>query len=279
MEENKELELTNNDENETVEEQEETNNVSEEESESSQDNVVEEEEKISMTQKEFDEKMKIRLERQERSLKRKFDEELSEYERTKQILSSTFGTDDIKELNQKMIDYYTEEGIEIPEAKPKGLTNEEIEILGNAEAQKIIELGEEEIIEELDRLKIKGADNLTPKEKYVYKNLYETLEHKKQLDELEENGIDASILEDSDFKQYEKKFSQDMSLVEKVNLYQQLTQKEPPKKPGSMESTPVTQDKDYYTEEEVVNLSPEEWQKPGVWEKVRASQKKWKINK
>ena len=182
MEENKELELTNNDENETVEEQEETNNVSEEESESSQDNVVEEEEKISMTQKEFDEKMKIRLERQERSLKRKFDEELSEYERTKQILSSTFGTDDIKELNQKMIDYYTEEGIEIPEAKPKGLTNEEIEILGNAEAQKIIELGEEEIIEELDRLKIKGADNLTPKEKYVYKNLYETLEHKKQLD-------------------------------------------------------------------------------------------------
>ena len=36
---------------------------------------------------------------------------------------------------------------------------------------------------------------------------------------------------------------------------------------------------DYYTEEEVVNLSPEEWKKPGVWEKVRASQKKWKINK
>lgn len=275
MEENKELELTNNEENETTEEAEETNSASQETSESSQTDVVEEE-KLSMTQKEFDEKMKIRLERQERSLKRKFDEELSEYERTRQILSSTFGTDDIKELNQKMIDYYTEEGIEIPEAKPKGLTNEEIEILGNAEAQKIIELGEEEIIEELDRLKDKGADNLTPKEKYVYKNLYETLEKRKELDELEENGIDASILEDSDFKQYEKKFSQDMSLVEKVNLYQQLTQKEPPKKPGSMESTPVTQEKDYYTEEEVVNLTPEEWQKPGVWEKVRASQKKWK---
>lgn len=278
MEDSKELELTNNEENETTEEVEETNSASEETSDSSQEDVVEEE-KISMTQKEFDEKMKIRLERQERSLKRKFEEEMSEYERTRQILSSTFGTDDIKELNQKMIDYYTEEGIEIPEAKPKGLTNEEIEILGNAEAQKIIELGEEEIIEELDRLKDKGADNLTPKEKYVYKNLYETLEKRKELDELEENGIDASILEDSDFKQYEKKFSQDMSLVEKVNLYQQLTQKEPPKKPGSMESTPVTQEKDYYTEEEVVNLSPEEWQKPGVWEKVRASQKKWKINK
>lgn len=275
MEENKELELTNNEENETIENSEETNDVLEEESKSSQTDVVEED-KISMTQKEFDEKMKIRLERQERSLKRKFDEELSEYERTKQILSSTFGTDDIKELNQKMIDYYTEEGIEIPEMKPKGLSEEEIEILGNAEAQKIIELGEEEIIEELDRLKDKGADNLTPKEKYVYKNLYENLEHKKQLDELEENGIDASILEEKEFQKYEKKFSNDISLVEKVNLYQQLTQKEPPKKPGSMESTPDTQEKDYYTEEEVVNLSSEEWQKPGVWEKVRASQKKWK---
>ena len=270
MEEKEMLELTN----ENEEEQETLKNKVE--TEETSEDVVEDIKSVNMTQEEFDNAMKARLDRQKRSLEKDFAKEMEKYARTRQILSATFGTDDIEELNQRMIDYYTEEGIEIPEEQPKGLSDEEYEILGTAEAQKIIDLGEEDIVDELNRMKDLGVENLDSKEKYIYKKLYETLEHNKQLDDLKKNGIDASILEDKEFQKYEKKFSKDIDLVEKVNLYRKLTQTEIPEKIGSMESESNKQEKDFYTPEEVVGLSPSEWKKPGEWEKVMASQKKWK---
>lgn len=276
--ENEELELTN--ENEELEsETEEEYEDSEDEEESSEDEVEEEseeelEDRINMTQEEFDNAMQKRLDRQKRSLSRDFNKELSKYERTSQILSATFGTDDIDEINEKMEDYFREEGIEIPEIKAKGLTKEEIEILGNAEAHKIIELGDEEIVDELDRMKNLGYDNLSEKEKVIYKTLYEDLTEKEDINNLKKNGIDTSILQEDSFKKFKSKFSKNADLLEIVNMYNKLNDHTtPPAKIGSLKSEKDKGEK-IYTSKEIDALTDEDLDKPGVWEAVRRSMTK-----
>lgn len=266
---------------------EQTNKTAEElenkESENLQENVVndepqEEPKKIDMTQEEFDKAIQKRLERQERSLKKDFEKELSKYRRTKDLLGVSFNSDDIDEINSSMEDYLTEQGYEIPTTKQQnGLSEEEYEILGNAEANKIIELGEDVIIEELDRLKEFKLEELSSKEKYIYKRLYEKLEENKKHEELQKNGIDLSILEDKKFKDFEKKFSKDTSLLEIVNMYNKFNDTNPePAKIGSLKSNSEKAVKEFYTEKEIASLTMDDLDKPGVFEAVRRSMTKQK---
>jgi len=136
-------------------------------------------------QEELNEKIiKPRLDRKDRE----FQKEMSKYKRTKDLLNASFDSDNLDYINESMEAYLKENGIEVPENKGNTLSEEEYEILGNAEANKIIELGEDEIIGELDRLKNYRYEDLSSKEKYIYKRLYEKLDENKKIAELELPG-------------------------------------------------------------------------------------------
>lgn len=223
-------------------------------------------------QKELNDKIiKPRLDRKDRE----FQKEMSKYKRTRDLLNASFESDDLDYINESMETYLKENGIDVPEYKNSGLSEEEYEILGNAEANKIIELGEDAIIDELDRLKAYDYEDLSQKEKYTYKKLYEKLDENKNIDELEKNGVDLSILKDVKFNQFKNKFSKGTSLLEIVNMYNKFSDSDAkPAKIGSLKSNSEKEGKEFYTDKEISKLSLDDLDKPGVWEAVRNSMTK-----
>ncbi len=219
--------------------------------------------------------IKPRLDRKDRELQK----EMSKFRRTRDLLNASFDSDDLDYINESMESYLKENGIDVPENRGNSLSEEEYEILGNAEANKIIDLGEDEIINELNRLKNYRYEDLSSKEKYVYKRLYEKLDENKKIAELEKEGIDLSILKDDNFNQFKKKFSKDTSFVEIAELYHKKYDKSDNTKPakiGSLKSNTEKGVKEYYTDKEIDAMSLDDLDKPGVWEAIRKSMTKSK---
>lgn len=238
-------------------------------------NAEEKEEVKTYTQEEVESIIQTRLARQKDKLERRFNKDIAKYKRTEEILNAGLGTDNIEDANEKMVTFYENSGVTIPKSSNnQGLTQKQVEILAVAEANDIIQAGEER--EELDRLLQIDVKDMTPVEKIIYKKLYEKISYDDKKQELASKGEDLSILDSKEFQMFEKQFNKETKLSDVVDLFKLKNPTEQPKKMGSMKSSGTTNQKEFYTPEEVQNLSPEDWEKPGVWEKVLASQTKWK---
>ena len=218
-----------------------------------------------------------KIEREKRKMEKQYSDKLAKYEETDSILKAGLGTKDISESNQRMREFYKEQGIDIPAySKPK-YSEEDEKILGKAEATKIIDLGFEEMQEEANRLATIGVDKMTPREKVIFNTLADELTHQKQVKELAELGVKEEILNNSEFKEFASQFTSKTPIKTVYEMYTATHQpKQKAEKIGSMKNTVSKEEKDFYTPDEVKALTPEEWEKPGVWEKVMASQRKWK---
>ena len=210
-------------------------------------------------------------------MEKQYSDKLAKYEETDSILKAGLGTKDISESNQRMREFYKEQGIDIPAySKPK-YSEEDEKILGKAEATKIIDLGFEEMQEEANRLATIGVDKMTPREKVIFNTLADELTHQKQVKELAELGVKEEILNNSEFKEFASQFTSKTPIKTVYEMYTVTHQSKPKiEKIGSMKNNISKEEKDFYTPDEVNALTPEEWEKPGVWEKVMASQRKWK---
>lgn len=218
-----------------------------------------------------------KIEREKRKMEKQYSDKLAKYEETDSILKAGLGTKDISESNQRMREFYKEQGIDIPAySKPK-YSEEDEKILGKAEASKVIDLGFEEMQEEANRLAALGVDKMTPREKVMFNTLADELTHQKQVKELAELGVKEEILNNSEFKEFASQFTSKTPIKTVYEMYTATHQpKQKAEKIGSMKNTVSKEEKDFYTPDEVKALTPEEWEKPGVWEKVMASQRKWK---
>ena len=84
------------------------------------------------------------------------------------------------------------------------------------------------------------------------------------------------ILKDNDFVAFKNKFNSNVPIKEIYEMYQNSKPKKDIKPIGSMKDTSSnSNEKDFYSPEDVMALTQEEWDKPGTWEKVRKSQRKW----
>lgn len=218
-----------------------------------------------------------KIEREKRKIEKQYSDKLANYEETSSILKAGMGAKDISEANQKMREFYKEQGIDIPVySKPK-YSEEDEKILGKAEASKIIDLGFEEMQDEANRLAAIGVDKMTPREKVIFNTLADELTHQKQVKELAELGVKEEILSNSEFKEFVSQFNTKTPIKTIYEMYNVTHQSKPKaEKIGSMKNPVSKEEKDFYTPDEVKALTPEEWEKPGVWEKVMASQRKWK---
>ncbi len=238
------------------------------------------EEKI-FTQKDVDKMIEARINRLENVNRKK----LQEYEDLVNTLKVGIGDKSdtsVKELNKKFKEFYKDQGVEIPEASRQYSEREE-KILAKADAQEIIEAGEDEVKRVASEIYNKPAEQRSMREKFIYSALGEYFVKNKAVKDLKEKGADIKILENEEFKKFAGKFSAETSMGEIYDLYNKIATKEevkktPPASTGSVKTTGNTAEiKDYYTPEEVSKFTMEELKNnPKLMKAVDKSMAKWK---
>ena len=177
-------------------------------------------------------------------------------------------TNDVDEITSMARKLYKENGIDIPD---EPIYSEEDEnILAEAEAQRIIELGYDAIASETDNFTGK-----TSREKKVYDALMKKRHELENLKSLEQIGVSKEEYTGREFQDFAKKFNSNTPYTEIYEMYSKMYKKEP-SPIGSMKS--VTKDdgiKEYYSPEEFDRLTDEQLDNPKIWEAVQKSKEKW----
>jgi hypothetical protein len=207
--------------------------------------------------------------------RKQFEKELAKYKSTETILRAGLGTETIDEANEKLETFYKQQGVVIPENK--GLSEREIEILARAEAEEIIEAGFEEMAKEANELAKRGYENLDAREKKIFTTLAEKLTQETQKQELIKIGVEPSVLEEREFKEFASKFNSKTPIADIYNLYSKTNKpKKQIEKMGSMKSLESpTKIKEFYTMEEVAALTEKDLDNPELLRAVEDSMTKW----
>lgn len=225
-------------------------------------------------QAEFSDMVKSRLDRQERG----YQKELAKYKDTENVLKSALHVNDMDEANKKLREYYENEGIKLPEVYKPGLSSREIEVLAKADAQDFINEGYDSMVNEANRLASKKYENLNERERVIFNTLAERLTEENNRRDLLKLGAKEDVLNDKDFITFKNKFNSNTPIGDIYNLY--IKTQDGTKKPvamGSMKDTTAQKEvKSFYSPKDVENMTDDDWNKPGAWEKVLASMKKWK---
>lgn len=227
-------------------------------------------------QEEFNQKMKDRLSRQKDKLTREYS---NKYSRLEDLLVAGVGGKDVEENTRLLEEMYKEQGINLPDNKPK-YSQREVEILANAEADSIIKAGYEEIVDETERMLKIGYENMTTRDKIIFKKIADARKAEENKKELRSLGIDENFLEDKEFKAFEKEYDipKDMPFSKKYKLFQKTIKKNDNSdqgRPGSMKNNDSKVEKDIFTPEEVDLLKPEDYDNPKILAKIRKSMLSW----
>lgn len=252
-------------------------------SEAETDNQESVEDERKFTQQDVDRMLKSRVRRLENENLKK----MQEYENLVNTLKAGIGQDiqNVSELDQKFKDFYKGQGIDIPEVKNR-LSERDEKILAKADAEEIIEAGEDEINKVASEIHNKPVDKRTAREKIIYETLGKHVMMQKAQAQLKEKGADIKILEDSNFKNFASKFSASTPLGEIYDMYNKINapqevkkeeKKTPPASTGSVKTTGSTNEiKEHYTPEEVSKMTMEQLKNnPRLMKAVEKSMAEW----
>ena len=204
----------------------------------------------------------------------KYEKEMNILRDTNNVVKQAVGGNDANETNQRLRDFYTKEGYDLPE-RTSGLTERQEEILARGEAEDIIKDGYDAMVEEAQRLANKGYANLNECEKIVFSTISEKLAEENDRKGLLKIGAKDDVLKDDSFKSFRKQFNSNTPIEKIYDLYMKDTKKSTAiENPGSMKNNDVNPVKDYYTPEEISKLTEEQLDDPKIWAAVRRSQTK-----
>ena len=226
-----------------------------------------------MVNEQIDKLLPKKIERARAKIEREYEDR---YSRVETVLNAGLGTKNLDEATDKLTTFYKQKGINIPD-KPM-YSEKDIEVLANAEADDIIKSGYDELVYEVDRLADKGIDNMTSREKLVFKKLAEERMLQEATTELSKIGVGKDILEDSKFKEFTSKLNPELSLTEKYEMYVKLNPKAKVKPIGSMkgDTTNSNEVKDFYTREEALQFTRADFDKnPALFRAVEKSMRSW----
>ena len=184
------------------------------------------------------------------------------------VLKAGTGKESVEEMTDTFKQFYVKKGIQIPE-KPR-YSDRDIEVLAKAEAEDIIRGGYEEVVEEVERLAQVGAANMTPREKAVFRALAEHRQSAERGRELSKLGVTEDVYKSKEFADFASKFNPTVSVSEIYEIYKGKQPKKDIKPMGSMKQAQSEQ-RDYFTPEEIERLTMEDLDDPVVWEKARRS--------
>lgn len=211
-----------------------------------------------------------KIEREKRKIEKDYREKLSKYEETESILSAGLGTKDISESNQKMREFYKEQGIDIPAYQRPRYSEEDEKALGELDARKVISLGFDEMQEEANRLAEIGTDKMSSRERVMFTTLASELTRQKQTRELAKLGVKEDILNDEEFKDFASQFNSKTSIQTVYEMYTKMKPQKQYEPIGSMKNNKEVEKKDYFTNDEIAKMTDKELEEN--WEAIRKFQ-------
>lgn len=192
------------------------------------------------------------------------------------VLKAGTGKESVEEMTDTFKNFYAAKGIKMPE-KPN-YSDKDIEVLAKAEADDIIRLGFDEVVDEVDRLTRKGAANMTAREKAVFKTLAEHRQNAERVNELSAIGVTEDVSNSEAFKTFSKKFNPNTPVREIYDLYAKTQPKKEIKTMGSMKNSTVADSgvKEFYSRDEALRFTKNDFDKnPALYDAVRKSMLKW----
>ena len=219
-----------------------------------------------MVKEKLDEVMPGKIARKEAKIRKEYERKYGDLE---EVLKAGTGKQSVEEMTDSFREFYESKGRTIPH-RPE-ISERDIEVLAGRDAEEIIASGYEEVVEEVDRLARKGA-NMTPREKALFKTLATHRQATERGNELARIGVPKEVYNSQEFTEFARKFTSDIPITEVYSFYEKMKPKKEIQTMGSMKSTASDKGvKDYYSPEEIRNLSEEDLSDPTVWAAVRSS--------
>lgn len=197
--------------------------------------------------------------------KSKMEESFAKYKEVTDVVMKGTGANSVDDL---LTNAYTQYGVE----RPKSTRNtKDEERLGKLDAQDILELEDEYILEETKRL---ASIERTPREEAKFLELGMYLKNKekqeKRNQEIKENGFNADIVNSNEFKEFSEKFNEKTSLKDIYDIYSKThtTTKQKPFSAGSAKGKFVKEESEFFTVDEFNALTEEDLKDDKVYEKA-----------
>lgn len=245
--------------------------------ENSQEETVEEKEEEKpqgryVTDEELNSIVDKRVARKMSKIEREYENKYADYRDTEAVLNAGLGTSNIKEANERMREYYQNEGIKMPERVVPKHSEREIRILAEADANEFIEDGYDSMLNEANRLASIGYANMNEREKIIFTKLGDELTKVNDKEELKKIGASEELLKDEKFISFRKQFNPSTSIKNVYELYKEKQPKPKVETPGSMKNTNPGP-KTFISEAEFDKMSREEVR--ANMELIEKSMAKW----
>ena len=215
--------------------------------------------------------------RERAKITKQFERQNSELNELVDTLKAGTGKQTVPELNNAFTDFYTKnvKGFKINK-KPE-YSDKDIEVLARAEANDIIQGGYDEVVEEVDRLA--NTDNLSPRDRALFKILAEHRQNTERSNELAKIGITEDVYNSKEFTEFRSMFKEDTPITKVYEQYQKTQPRKEFKTMGSMKNTASADNgvKDFYTPEEARQFTRKQLdENPQIVKAIENSMRKWK---
>lgn len=225
------------------------------------------------TQAQLDEIVGKRLARNSAKIRKEYDRKYGELET---VLKAGTGKESVEEMTDTFKTFYESKGIKLPD-KPN-YSDKDIEILATADAKDVINSGDEDVTEELNRLTDVGFDNMTAREKAYFKVLAEHRQNTERHKELSKIGVTDDVYNSREFQEFASKFNSNTPIADIYSIYTKTQPKKEIKPMGSM-ANKTSEDgtiKDFYTRDEALKFTKADFDKsPELFKAVQDSMLKW----
>lgn len=218
----------------------------------------------------LDEVLGKRIARKEAKIRKEYERKYGDMEYTSNVLKAGLQTDSVEEATDQLAKFYADKGRKMPQ-KPN-YSARDVETLARADAEEIIQGGYDEVVEEVERLKNIGAENMTARDRALFKVLAEHRQTTERSRELAAIGVTEELYNSKEFQEFASDFNPKTPIERIYNLYKQTLPKKEIRTAGSMkQSQDYNGPKEYYSPEEIDKLTEEDLDDPVVWEAVRRS--------
>lgn len=225
------------------------------------------------TQEELEEIVGKRLARNTAKIRKEYDRK---YGKLESVLKAGTGKESVEEVTDTFEEFYKSKGVQIP-SEPTYSTKD-VEVLAKADATDIINGGLEDVIEEVDRLADLGLENMSAREKALFRELAEYRQSAEAGRELSKIGVTEDVYKSPEFKEFASQFASTTPVTKIYEIYNKMQPKKDIKPMGSMKTTtpPDTGVKEFYTRDEALAFTTKDFDKnPALYEAVKRSMQKW----
>jgi hypothetical protein len=229
------------------------------------------------TQEEVNDIVGKRMARQEARIRKEYERKNAGVDRLVNTLKVGTGKNSVEELDEAFTGFYESKGIKIE--KPREYSGKDLEVLARAEANEIINGGYEDVVDEVDRLAEIGTENMTAREKAVFKVLAEHRQNAERGQELARIGVTEDEYNSPDFQSFKAKFAASTPIADVYDIYKKTQPKKEIQTMGSMKSNTAVDNgvKEFYSFEEASRFTKKDFDNnPALMAAVERSMPKWK---